>query len=167
MKMNKERIRTYSWENPEEIAEKAMNLSGYDFLKAMFEDKVAVPPILQTLNFTISEFNKGNIVFEFTPQEYHYNPIGSVHGGVITTILDSAIGCSLHSILPKNTAYTTLEIKLDFLKKITEKTGVLKTNTKIIHSGKSTAFVESDLIDESGNTYAHAVSTCMVFNLKK
>ncbi|NMM50834.1 PaaI family thioesterase [Marinigracilibium pacificum] len=163
--MKDNRSRTYTWNNPLEIFDKAMILTGIDFIKAMFEGEIPPPPIMNTLDFKMSELNEGNVVFEFHPGEYHYNPIGSVHGGVITTILDSAIGCSLHTTIQKNTAYTTLEIKINFLRKITQDTGILKTRTSIKHSGKSTALIESDLEDEAGKVYAHAVSTCMIFKI--
>lgn len=163
--MEKQRNRIYTWENPLQIASKATNLSGFEFIKALYEGEIPPAPILNTLDFKISNLEKGNVIFEFSPQEFHYNPIGSVHGGAITTILDSAIGCSLHSFLAKKAAYTTLDLKINFIRKITENTGVLKTNTKIIHLGKSTALIESDLLDNSGEIYAHAVSTCMIFQL--
>ncbi len=123
-------------------------------------------PIAETLDFRPLSLEKGKAVFEFQAQEFHYNPIGSVHGGVISTVLDTVMGCSLQSALPQGTAYTTLELKVNFLKSVTMDSGQLKSTGKIIHLGKTTALVEADLKDEQGTIYAHGVSTCMIFNIK-
>jgi uncharacterized protein (TIGR00369 family) len=157
-----ERTRTITWQDPMEGAAKAMHMSGLEYLQAMGEGKIPPPPILHTLDLQIGELEKGKVVFTFVPQEFHYNPIGAVHGGVITAILDSAMGCTLHSILPAGTGYTTLELKVNFLRGITVKTGVLKAVGKVINSGSRTALVEAQLVDDASKVYAHAVSTCMI-----
>jgi uncharacterized protein (TIGR00369 family) len=143
-------------------AKEAMQMDGIAYLQAMSNDQFPLPPLLHTLDFTVSQIEKGNVVFEFTPQEFHYNPIGTVHGGVITAILDSAMGCSVHSLLPAGKGYTTLELKVNFLKAITIKTGKLKTTGKVINLGGRTALVEAQLVDENNIVYAHAVSTCLI-----
>lgn len=159
--MNK-RTRTFEWEDPMQGASEAMQMSGYDYLKAMGEGKLPFPPLMHTLDFKVESMEKGKVVFSFQPQEFHYNPIGSVHGGVITAILDSAMGCSLHTLLDAGVGYTTLELKVNFLKAINIKTGVLHAVGKVIHSGNRSALVEAQLVDEAGKIYAHAVSTCMI-----
>ena len=157
-----ERTRTFTWEDPMKGAMEAMQMSGYDYLKAMGEGKIPLPPILHTLDFKVNHLEKGVVIFSFEPQEFHYNPIGSVHGGVITAILDSAMGCSLHSLLDAGVGYTTLELKVNFLKAVNIKTGLLKAVGKVINAGSRSALVEAQLVDESGKIYAHAVSTCMI-----
>jgi uncharacterized oxidoreductase len=104
------RTRTITWEDPMTGAKEAMQMDGVDYLQAMSDHKFPLPPLLHTLDFTVGLIEKGNVVFEFTPQEFHYNPIGTVHGGVITAILDSAMGCLVHSLLPAGKGYTGLEI---------------------------------------------------------
>ncbi|WP_431295048.1 PaaI family thioesterase [Pedobacter sp. P26] len=156
------RSRTITWEDPMKGAKEAMQLDGIAYLKAMSDHKFPLPPLLHTLNFSVSLIEAGNVVFEFTPQEFHYNPIGTVHGGVITAILDSAMGCSVHSLLPAGKGYTTLELKVNFLKAITIKTGKLKTIAKVINLGGRTVLVEAQLLDDNDTIYAHAMSTCLI-----
>lgn len=157
-----ERTRTITWQDPMLGATQAMQMSGMEYLQAMGDGKLPLPPLMHTLDFSVTKLDPGNVEFSFSPQEFQYNPIGSVHGGVITAILDSAMGCSLQSLLPAGQGYTTLELKLNFLKAVSTKTGTLKTVSKIIHSGSRTALAEAQLIDEKGTVYAHAVSTCMI-----
>ncbi|MBO9675663.1 MAG: PaaI family thioesterase [Sphingobacteriaceae bacterium] len=157
-----ERSRTITWDDPMKGAKEAMQMDGIAYLQAMSSNKLPLPPLLYTLDFSVSLIETGNVVFEFTPQEFHYNPIGTVHGGVITAILDSAMGCSVHSLLPAGKGYTTLELKVNFLKAITIKTGKLKTLGKVINLGGRTALVEAQLLDEHDTVYAHAVSTCLI-----
>jgi uncharacterized protein (TIGR00369 family) len=157
-----ERKRTITWDDPMKGAKEALQMDGIAYLQAMSDNKFPLPPLLHTLDFSVKLIEPGNVVFEFTPQEFHYNPIGTVHGGVITAILDSAMGCSVHSLLTAGRGYTTLELKVNFLKAITIKTGKLKTIGKVINLGGRTALVEAQLVDENNTVYAHAVSTCLI-----
>ncbi|CAK9253298.1 unnamed protein product [Sphagnum jensenii] len=150
-----------------EGATKAMHMSGLEYLQAMSDGHIPIPPILHTLDFAVVSAERGRVIFSFVPQEFHYNPIGSVHGGVISAILDSAMGCSLHTLLPAGAGYTTLELKVNFLKAITIKSGELKAIGKIINSGSRTALVEAQLVDDSGKVYAHALSTCLILKHEK
>lgn len=143
-------------------ATQARTMSGQAYLDAMSAGTIDFPPLLHTLDFKVEGASEGSAVFSFQPQEFHYNPIGTVHGGVITAMLDSAMGCSLHSMLEAGIGYTTLEIKVNFLKAITIKTGVLKAIGKVIHNGSRTALTEAQLVDEAGTVYAHGTSTCML-----
>jgi len=163
---DKKRERIFQWDDPMHGAKEALTMAGLDYFQAMSDGKLPMPPLLQTLDFRVESIEKGKAIFAFEPQEFHYNPIGTVHGGVISAILDSAMGCSIHSLLPAGTGYTTLELKVNFLKAITIKSGELKAVGKVIHSGSRTALVEAQLIDEKGTIYAHGVSTCLIFNLK-
>lgn len=157
-----QRKRTYEWNDPFEGANKAGALPGIEYLEAMNKDEIPLPPIVHTPGFGKPDIKQGEVTFYFEPQEYHYNPIGSVHGGVITSILDSAMGCTLQSVLPAGTGYTTLELKVNFLKAVSYKNGKMTAVGKIIHAGKSTALVKATLTDASGKVYAYGIPTCMI-----
>lgn len=157
------RSRQINWDDPEAGAKQALQMTGLAYLEAMRDHHLPLPPLLHTLDFNVEHIEEGRVVFSFIPQEFHYNPIGTVHGGVISAILDLAMGCTLHSLLTAGRAYTTLELKVNFLKAITLKTGLLKAMGKVIHLGGKTALVEAQLIDEKGTVYAHGVSTCLLF----
>jgi uncharacterized protein (TIGR00369 family) len=159
-----DRSRTITWSDPQEGASKAKQMSGLDYLQAIGRGEIPYPPLLYTLDLKAVSMEKGKAVFAFHPQEFHYNTIGSVHGGVISSILDSAMGCAVHSTLEAGTGYTTLELKVNFLKAVTIKAGLLKATGKIIHAGKKTALVEAQLTDEKGDIYAHGVSTCLIMH---
>ncbi len=159
------RERTFSWDDPLQSAKKAAHLAGSDFLQAITEGAIPTPPIMHALDIKIGTLAKGQVTFTFLPQEFHYNPIGTVHGGVITTILDSAMGCSLHTLLPAGTVYTTLEIKVNFIKAITIKSGELTATGKVLHNGSRTALTDAQLTGADGTVYAHATSTCLVMKL--
>lgn len=158
-----ERTRTYDWESPLDTAAKAQTLPGIEFLNGILNGEIPAPPIARTLDFHPLSVEAGKIRFEFIPQEFHYNPIGSVHGGVISTVLDTVMGCAIHSVLPQGVAYTTLELKVNFIKAVTLKSGKMFVEGRLIHSGRTTALVEGDLRSESGTLYAHGVSTCIIF----
>lgn len=158
----KERERTYSWGNPLEGVELSKNLSGLEYLLAMKREEVPASPLINTLDFSIGEIEEGKVSFVFEPKEFHYNPNGSVHGGVITSVLDSAMGCTLHSRLTRGMVYTTLELKVNFLKRVHTGSGILVAEGKIIHLGGTTALLEATLKDKDGARYAYGVSTCLI-----
>ncbi len=157
------RNRTYNWEDPALLATLANKLAGLEFLEKMITAELPFPPLLHTLDFKLSSIQTGRAEFTFQPQEFHFNPLGSVHGGVITAVLDSAMGCTLHSVLPLGTGYTSIDIKVNFLKPISIKTGLMKATGAIINQGNRTALLEGRLMDENGKLYAHATSMCMIF----
>jgi uncharacterized protein (TIGR00369 family) len=156
------RTRTFSWHDPLETAQAARGLAGLDFLRKIAAGELPQPPIAYTLDYALLEVEQGRAVFGFKPAEIHYNPIGMVHGGIPCTLLDSAMGCAVHSTLPAGVGYTTLELKVNIVKAIGKDTGFLRAEGKLIHAGRSTAVAEGRLIDESGKLYAHATTTCMI-----
>lgn len=162
-----DRKRTYEWENPMIGASQALKLSGYDYLKAMTEGKLPMPPIMKTLDYTAGVLEKGKVTFIIEPKEYHYNPIGCVHGGVISTILDTVMGCAVHSLLPAGFGYSTLELKINFIKQVRVETGKLMAIGSVIHKGKQTAVAEASLIDQEGKVYAQGTSTCLILNFNQ
>lgn len=115
------------------------------------------------MNFRISELSEGRAVFVVEPAEYHYNPIGVVHGGVAATLLDSAMGCAVHSTLPVGASYTTLEIKVNYIRPMTADTGLVRCEATIIHLGVRTATAEGKVVDQKGKLYAHGTTTCIIF----
>jgi uncharacterized protein (TIGR00369 family) len=108
----------------------------------------------------------GKAIFEGIPEFRHYNPIGAVHGGFAATLLDSAVACSVHSTLAKGETYTTLELKLNLVRALTQETGPVRAEGKIIHRGRTIATAAGELRDQEGKLYAHASTTCMVFPVK-
>lgn len=157
------RTRTFSWEDPRAMAEAGRGLSGLEYLQKIVAGELPRPPISALMNFSISELSEGHAVFTVEPAEYHYNPIGVVHGGLAATLLDSAMGCAIHSMLPAGVGYTTLEIKVNYIRPMTAETGHLHCEAKVIHIGGRTATAEGRVIDESGKLYAHATTTCIIF----
>ncbi|PWT75979.1 MAG: PaaI family thioesterase [Proteobacteria bacterium] len=139
--------------------------SGAQFLDAVGNGELPTPPIGHTLDFWPVEWEPGRIVFQGMPAMAHYNPIGSVHGGWIATLLDSAVGCAVHSVLPAGKGYTTVELKVNFVRAVTADVGPLRAEGKVIHVGAQIGTAEARLFDARGKLYAHATTTCLVFRL--
>jgi len=150
------------WDDPMSLAEAARSMSGMDFLRAMRDGKLPHPPICALMNYRLVEVEPGHAVFEGTPAEQHYNPIGVVHGGLAMTLLDSAMGCAVHTQMPAGGGYTTLEAKTNLVRAITSDTGKLRAIGKVVHLGKRVATAEARLEDAAGKLYAHATTTCIV-----
>jgi uncharacterized protein (TIGR00369 family) len=157
------RTRTFSWENPLVTAETGRGLSGLEYLQKMMAGEIPRPPMGVMMNFVITEIDDGRAVFTVEPAEYHYNPIGMIHGGLAATILDSAMGCAVHTKLPAAVGYTTLEIKVNYIRPMTSETGKVMCEGKVVHVGNRTAIAEGKIVDASNKLYAHATTTCMIF----
>jgi uncharacterized protein (TIGR00369 family) len=139
---------------------------GITFLRGLISGEFPAPPITQTLGFTLSEVEPGRAVFSGEPQERHYNPIGTVHGGFAMTLLDSALACAIHSTLAKGETYTTLEIKVNLVRPLTKDTGLVRAEGRVLHRGRTLGTSEGDIKDTDGKLYAHATTTCMIFPAK-
>jgi uncharacterized protein (TIGR00369 family) len=122
-------------------------------------------PIGATLSYTPVEWEKGRMVFQGTPKLEHYNPIGTIHGGWSATLLDSAVACAVQTMLPKGMGYTTLEIKVNYVRGLTAKVGPVRAEGKVIHISRQIATAEGKLYDASGKIYSHATTTCLIFPL--
>ena len=157
-----ERTRTHSWQDPLASAQVARGLAGIDFLRKIIAGELPAPPIAYTLDYALLEVEEGRAVFGIQPAEIHYNPIGMVHGGIPCTLLDSAMGCAVHSTLPAGVGYTTLELKVNIVKAIGKDTGYLRAEARLIHAGRTTAVAEGRLVDAAGKLYAHATTTCLI-----
>ena len=159
----KERTRTINWEDPHALAEAGRGLSGLEYLQKIVEGNLPRPPIGALMDFELNELSTGRAVFTIEPTEYHYNPIGVVHGGVAAVLLDSAMGCAIHSTLPVGASYTTLEIKVNFIRPMTAQTGRVRCEARVVHAGSRTATAEGRIVDEDGRLYAHGTTTCIIF----
>lgn len=162
-----QRQRTITWEDPLATAEQGRGLSGREFLEKIRSGAIPRPPIAATLGMNLVEIGEGTAVFELLPDEHLYNPIGSVHGGVICTMLDSAMSCAVHTLIPAGRGYTTAELKVNFVRPITRDTPRVRAEAKIIHPGRQLATAEGRLVDERGRLYAHGTATCMIFDVRE
>ncbi len=157
------RTRTITWEDPTSAIQIGKAMSGLEYLKALQSGQLPPSPIAVLMGMRITEVSEGRVVFAAEPAEYHYNPLGTVHGGFAATLLDSALGCVVQSMLPAGTGYTTLELKVNYLRAMTSRTGTVFSEGKIIHMGGRIATAEARLTDASGKLYAHGTTTCILF----
>ena len=156
----RKRMLTVGVARPEQVA----SLTGLQVFEAMFTGTLPYPPISETMDFLPVEVAFGHAVFQGRPLARHYNPIGSVHGGWISTLLDSCVGCAVHSTLPVGKAYTTAELKVNFVRAVTAKLPLLRAIGQVIHVGKRMATAEGRLVGPDGKLYAHATTTCFIFD---
>lgn len=158
-----QQTKTISWVDPRPQAEQAMTMSGLDYLQAMIDGTIPPPPIASHINLEIAEVRPGVAIMAATPDDSHYNPIGSVHGGFFATLLDSVCGCAVQTTLPAGTAYTSLDLTVSFLRGISTDTGRVVATGRVTKPGSRAAFVEADIKDANGRLLATATSTCLVF----
>ena len=151
-----------TWDDPIAAFASGKALAGIDYMKEMIAGRIAPPPIMRLMGFRLAQVGEGLAVFECEPGEQHYNPIGMVHGGLAMTLLDSAMGCCVHTRLAAGVGYTTLEAKVNMVRAITAKTGTIRATGKVIHLGGRTATAEGRLEDAAGKLYAHGTTTCII-----
>jgi uncharacterized protein (TIGR00369 family) len=144
--------------------EQVRGRSGLETLQAIFAGELPSPLIGATLDFIPIQMDVGVAVFQGRPQLRHYNPLGAVHGGWFATLLDSALGCAVHSALPAGKGYTTLELKVNIVRALTEAVPVVRAEGKLIHLGRQMATSEARLVGPDGKLYAHGTTTCLVFD---
>ncbi|MFD6285432.1 PaaI family thioesterase [Streptomyces sp. NPDC060205] len=160
-----DRTRMFTWEDPAVSAGAVGQATGLDFLRDIVAGRLPAPPVSAALGFALEEVEPGRAVFVLEPGEEHYNPIGSVHGGVYATLLDSAAGCAVQSVLPQGMAYTSLDLSLKFLRPITVDTGKVRAVGTVLNSGRRTALAQAELLDSTDRLLAHATSSCLLFPL--
>ncbi len=146
---------------PEQIAGK----TGLEIMQAMLNGDIPYPPIAKTLDFSVLEISLGRAVFQGTPAAQHLNPMGTIHGGWFATVLDSALGCAVHTMMPVGRGYTTAELGVNLVKALTPKVQRVRAIGTVIHCGRQLATAEARLIGPDGTLYAHATTTCLVFEL--
>lgn len=160
-----ERRRTHEWQEPSVDFARMATMDGLAQMQA-FKAEGRIAPIASTMDFELVEVDKGFAAFEGVPGEFHYNPIGTVHGGYAATLLDSALGCCIHANLPIGMAYTTVELKVNMVRAITKRTGRVRAEGRVIHFGGRLATAEATLKSlADGKLLAHGSTTCMVFPL--
>lgn len=161
--MDSTRTRTYTWDDPMIGVNEGKQISGLDYMQRIIRGEIARPPIAVTMNAKLVEVSEGRAVFVVQPEEYHYNPMGIVHGGLACTLLDSAMGCAVHTTLPAGVGYTTLDVHVNFIRAMTKDTGEMRCEGEVIHAGQRTATAQARLIDGAGKLYGHGTTTCMIF----
>ena len=145
---------------PEQVA----GLSGAQVFEAMFAGELPYPPIADTNDFALIEASPNRAVFQGRPQLRHYNPLGTVHGGWIATLLDSCVGCAVHASLAAGKGYTTVELKVNYVRALTERVGLVRAIGSVIHLGNRMATADGRLVGPDGKLYAHASTTCFIFD---
>lgn len=145
--------------------QKTASMSGLQVFEAIFAGDLPAPPIGETMDFIPIHMEHGVAVFQGKPMLKHYNPLGTVHGGWFCTLLDSAVGCAVHTTLPAGKGYTTLEIKVNMLRPLTDAVPLVRAEGKVIHTGKQVATSEGRIVGPDGKVYAHATTTCLIFDL--
>jgi uncharacterized protein (TIGR00369 family) len=143
--------------------EQVRALSGIEFMQGMLDGRFPQPPIAGASSMMLLHVERGVAVFQGTPDFRYYNPLGTVHGGWISTLLDSCLGCAIHTMLEAGQGYTTAELKINFVRPVLDNSGPLRAEGKVIHVGRQLATSEGRLTDESGKLYAHGTTTCLIF----
>ena len=139
-----------------------VQLSGLELLQRAIAGEYPPPPIAKLMDIRLTHIEKGKAIFTGTPQEFHYNPLGSVHGGYGATLLDSAMGCAVHSTLDPGDIYTTLEFKINFMRALTHETGEVRGIGSVFNVTRTTAVAEGRIEDGEGRIYAFATTTCVI-----
>lgn len=161
---SKPRSRTVTWQDPMPGLAAGAGMTGLEFVRAIAEGRLPPPPIAETLGFTIISVEEGKVTFAGEPGEHLYNPIGVVHGGFAMTLLDSAMGCAVQTMLAVGEAYTSVETKVNFVRPITLTTGRVVCEGTLLHRGGTIATGEGRLIaEQGGKLLAHGTTTCLVF----
>ena len=159
------RTRTYSWADPAATLAALPSRSGLEVLAAVGRGELPLPPVLEMTGIEPVDVGEGWITFALEPHETHYNPLGTVHGGIIATLLDSATGCAVHSVLPAGKGYISLDLTVKYLRPVTAETGLITATGTVLSRGSRTALAEARLTDGRDRLLGYATSTCMIFDL--
>ncbi len=158
--------RTYDYEGRLPDPASMLKVSGLEYLQGLLRGEFPAAPIASTLGFWQSEFSHGRAVFVGTPERFTYNPLGTVHGGWAATILDSAMGCAVHTTLPAGKGYTTVDLSVSLVRAITERARTLICEANIVHAGGSVSTAEGRVTDASGTLYATGTTTCLILTAR-
>lgn len=139
--------------------------SGLEVMQAMLRGELPYAAIAQTLNFLLIDIGEGSATFQGTPGPHHFNPMGTVHGGWFATLLDSALGCAVHTRMPPGRGYTTAELSVNIVRALTPKVQRVRAIGRVIHCGRQLATADAQLVGPDGTLYAHATTTCLVFEM--
>jgi uncharacterized protein (TIGR00369 family) len=155
-------VRTYEYEGRKLDPAQMLSMPGLDYMRGVMRGDFPGAPIASTLGFTLAEVDHGRAVFQGVPERFTYNPIGMVHGGWAATLLDSAMGCAVHSTLPAGKAYTTVDLSISLVRALTDRSGTIRAEATVLHGGSSIATAQARLVGLDGTLYAHATTTCMI-----
>jgi len=158
------RTRELTWYDPLQLAAQAPRMPGVEFLRRMRDGEIPPPPIAAHFGFDIVDVEEGRVGFACTPDESGYNPIGTIHGGVLCTLLDTVCGCAIQSVLPPGKGYTSIEIKVSYLKAVRGNSGPLTAEGRVVKAGSRVGFTEAEVRDATGTVVATATSTLLVFD---
>ena len=157
------RMRSFTWEDPAAVAFAGSQLPGLEYLRAVVAGTLPAPPVARLLDLSIIEVENGRVRFALHPAEWMYNPIGSVHGGIAATVLDSCMGCAVHSTLEAGIGYTTTDLHVRYIRSMTHDTGRVIAEGRIVHGGRRTATAEGRLyVEDSEALIAHATTGCAI-----
>lgn len=156
------RTRTFTWADPAVVYAHMRRLSGLEFLRKLVSGEVPAPPMADLMDIRLVEVDRGRAVFAGIPGEFQFNLLGTVHGGMAATMLDSALGCCVNSCLEAGDVYTTLELKVNYVRPLTLDTGLVRAIGTILHVGRTTAVAEGRLVDAADKLYAYASCTCLI-----
>ena len=159
------RTRTFSWSDPAANAALIGKRGGLSLLRDMVAGELPPPPVMELLGVTRLRVEEGRVTVEMPPREFHYNPLGTVHGGMLATLLDTATGCAVHTTLPAGVGYTSMDLSVKYLRPVTVESGTLRCVGTILQRGRRTALAEARLTDGADRLVAHATSTCLLFDL--
>jgi uncharacterized protein (TIGR00369 family) len=162
--IGQQRVRSFEWEDPLAAAERGEGLSGLELMRGIIAGSFPAPPIARLLEMSLLEVEHGRAVFALEPAEWMYNPIGSVHGGVAATILDSCMGCAVHTTLDAGIGYTTTDLQVRYLRSMRAGDGRVLAEGRVVHAGRRTATAEGRLYLENDETrlFAHASTGCVI-----
>jgi uncharacterized protein (TIGR00369 family) len=156
-------MRSFDWQDPAATAAAGFELSGLELLRAIIDGSLPPPPVARLMGFSIVEVDLGRAVFAVEPAEWMYNPIGSVHGGVAATLLDSCMGCAVHSTLEAGVGFTTTDPQVRYIRAMSADTGCVLAEGRVVHGGRRTATAEGRLVTEDGETLlAHSTTGCVI-----
>lgn len=161
-----ERETVIRWRDPREGLSQLPYLAGIDYLKKMAAGEIPGAPIASHINMQLLEVDHGTVTFTCHPDESHFNPIGAVHGGLVCTLLDSALGCAAHTTLPAGTGYTSIEIKINYLRPVMSDSGPLTCIGRVTKPGRRVTFAEGEVLDNTGKPVATASGTLLIFPLE-
>ncbi|MEL6289821.1 MAG: PaaI family thioesterase [Pseudomonadota bacterium] len=156
--------RTVTWHDPAATFAAHDGLDGLAFLEAIVRGDIPQPPIAQSLDFRLVEVASGRAVFATEAQPFHFNPIGTVHGGLYGTVLDSCMSCAVHSTLEAGAGYTTVEYKVNIVRGLRPQDGVVRAEGTVVHRGRRIATAEGRIIGDGGRLFAHGTATCMILD---
>jgi len=158
-----ERVRTFTWSDPLATAAAAASLPGLEAIQKIASGELPPPPIAELLDFEITLAEDGRVIFAVTPAEWMYNPIGSVHGGIAATLLDSSLGCAIHTTLPAGVGYTTSDLQVRYVRAMSASTGRVLAESQVVHRGRKLATAEGRLYaEDGGKLFAHGTTSCLI-----